>query len=455
MADSSGTTIGPTITSNISLIGWVSVVMPVEVNVDIVLPTTTIDPTNRMIVRLYLSNNDATAHSVVYYTEGNSYYSFVVTSVGAIAGTSGTSGTNGTSGTSVSVPGLNNEVLTSDGSGGIVAESNMTFDGSQLSVTGTVVTHGFALPNIDTSTGYLTTSTPMVTSTSIDWLSRIAYDVSSTSSINWTSRYLTDSYPSTSVDWETKYLNAYDLFTSGSTLSVDWDNRSLYSFSPLPMPTSVLSVDWQNRDLYDSNGASSLSWRGRELVNPIGITGLSWKGQTFLTSDVYQRDYKSEVTQDAVSTNYNNPYTSYLGDIIESDGIVTYIDSSVTEGMLVYLYLGVWAPVDQSSIRSTYLLGIAHNLVPAPPNLSGWILLEGHVVIDDTSTSGPYVASAGYGRPIYIEDSTTTGTMSTIIPTTASGTNIVRLLGHCYQQNSSTTTQWMMKFRPSNDWIEI
>ena len=123
--------------------------------------------------------------------------------------------------------------------------------------------------------------------------------------------------------------------------------------------------------------------------------------------------------------------------------------------MLVYLYLGVWAPVDQAGIRSTHLLGIAHNLVPAPPNLSGWILLEGHVVIDDTSTSGPYVASAGYGLPIYIEDSTTTGTMSTVVPTTTSGTNIVRLLGHCYQQNSGTSTQWMMKFRPSNDWVEI
>jgi hypothetical protein len=295
----------------------------------------------------------------------------------------------------------------------------------------------------------------MLTTTSIDWLSRIAYDVSSTSSIDWTSRYLTDSYPITSVDWETKYLNAYDLTTSGATLSVDWDSRSLYSFRPLPMPTSTLSVDWQNRTLNDSGGVTSLGWRDRVLYTPNGTTSLNWTDDTFLDSNVYQRDYKSAVIQNAVSNTYNNPYVSYLGDVIESDGTVTYIDSSVTEGMLVYLYLGVWTPVDQSSTRSTYLLGIAHNLVPAPPNLSGWILLEGHVVIDDTSTSGPYVASAGYGRPIYIEDSTTTGTMSTIIPTTASGTNIVRLLGHCYQQNGGTPTQWMMKFRPSNDWVQI
>ena len=49
------------------------------------------------------------------------------------AGTSGSSGTSGTSGTSPVVPGLNNELLTSDGSGSLVAESNLTFDGSNLS----------------------------------------------------------------------------------------------------------------------------------------------------------------------------------------------------------------------------------------------------------------------------------------------------------------------------------
>jgi hypothetical protein len=426
------------------------------VNVDIVLPTTTIDPTNRMIVRLYLNNNDATSHSVVYSTEGNSYYSFVVTSVGAIAGTSGTSGTNGTSGTSVSVPGLNNEVLTSDGSGGIVAESNMTFDGSQLSVTGTVVTNGFALPNINTSTGSLTTATPMVTVKSIDWLSRIAYDVTSTSSIDWTSRYLTDSYPSTSVDWENKYLMTYDFFTSGDTLSVDWNSRALYTFSPLPSPTSVLSVDWKNRGLYDSTGTISLAWKDRNLLTTNGTNiGLNWSDDTILNSDVYQRDYKSAAIQDVVSTNYAIPSLSYLGDVIESDGIVTYIDSTVTDGMLVYLLSGVWFPVDQSNVNASLLLGIAHNLAPSPPNQSGWILLEGHVVVDDSGLTLPYVQSASYGRPIYIKDSTTTGEMSTQIPTTTSGNNIVRLLGHCYQQNSSTTSQWMMKFRPSNDWIQI
>ena len=82
LADSTGTPIGSTITSNVASIGWVSAAVPVVVNLNITLPTTTINPTNRMIVRLYLNNDESFPKSIVYYTEGNSYYSLVVTSLG-------------------------------------------------------------------------------------------------------------------------------------------------------------------------------------------------------------------------------------------------------------------------------------------------------------------------------------------------------------------------------------
>jgi hypothetical protein len=244
--------------------------------------------------------------------------------------------------------------------------------------------------------------------------------------------------------------------------NIDSRNRQLY-VAPLfpPSATAVLSVDWGSRTLNDTNGNSSVSWRNRDLLTSNSVIGLDWTDDTYLSSDVYQRDYKSAATQDAVSTTYNDPSKSYLGDVIESDGTTTVIDSTVTAGMLVYLDTNtVWYPVNQAATGATKLLGIAHNLVSLPPNppfptnQSGQILLEGHVVIDDTSTSGPYVAGADHGLPIYIRNNTTTGTMSTTLPT-ATGSNIVRVLGHCYQQNSGTSTQWMMKFRPSNDWVEI
>jgi len=107
----SGQTIGPIITSNVSLINWLDGSTPVEVNVDITIPTTTIDPTNRMIVRIYLNNQKGSSKNVTFYTEGVSYYSFVLTSVGAIAGSSGISGSSGTSAqplTELSISGATN-----------------------------------------------------------------------------------------------------------------------------------------------------------------------------------------------------------------------------------------------------------------------------------------------------------------------------------------------------------
>jgi hypothetical protein len=50
------------------------------------------------------------------------------------SGTNGASGTNGTSGNSIVAPGSNNEILTSNGAGGIVAENLATFDGVTLAL---------------------------------------------------------------------------------------------------------------------------------------------------------------------------------------------------------------------------------------------------------------------------------------------------------------------------------
>jgi collagen type VII alpha len=50
------------------------------------------------------------------------------------SGIAGTSGTSGSSGTSPSVSGSDNQILTSNGAGGINAESLLTFDGTKLSV---------------------------------------------------------------------------------------------------------------------------------------------------------------------------------------------------------------------------------------------------------------------------------------------------------------------------------
>jgi hypothetical protein len=115
LTDSAGTPIGPTISSNKALIGWVDAINTVETLVDITLPTTAIDPTNKMAAYIRLDNNDSSSHAVQWHTEGSNDYSYVVTSIAAASGTSGTSGVNGTSGTS----GVNGAVGATGPAGGI------------------------------------------------------------------------------------------------------------------------------------------------------------------------------------------------------------------------------------------------------------------------------------------------------------------------------------------------
>lgn len=98
LTDSLGNPIGSPIISQLKDIGW-DFSNPVETQIEVVLPTTGINPTNRMEVRVQVINNDSTARDVSFSTE-NGNYSFVVTSVGVSAATSGSSGQSGAAGSS-------------------------------------------------------------------------------------------------------------------------------------------------------------------------------------------------------------------------------------------------------------------------------------------------------------------------------------------------------------------
>jgi hypothetical protein len=113
LANSAGVPYGPIITSGLAEIGY-NAGNPDETNIEVVLPTTAISTTDRMICKLYLNNEDNANRSVVWSTE-NGYYSFVITSVGVVGnqgpqgpqgptglqgftGPQGNAGTNGTDG---------------------------------------------------------------------------------------------------------------------------------------------------------------------------------------------------------------------------------------------------------------------------------------------------------------------------------------------------------------------
>ena len=104
LANSSGIGYGTLFQSGTSLITYIDAVTPAECTPDLVLSTATINPTDRMIVKVYAKNVGSGTHNITLYTEGTSYYSFVVTSVGVVGnqgplGPQGVAGPNNLSGT--------------------------------------------------------------------------------------------------------------------------------------------------------------------------------------------------------------------------------------------------------------------------------------------------------------------------------------------------------------------
>lgn len=144
--------------------------------------------------------------------------------------------------------------------------------------------------------------------------------------------------------------------------------------------------------------------------------------------------------------NEQEPFTltvNYSGDVIEGN-----IHGSVSQWDLVSLDPnGTWYGTDDTTINSTYLLGIYLG------NISGdLILLEGHITVNEGIGGSPDIQGLATGIPIYIRDGGV-GDMSTTLPTTTG--NYVRICGHAYYKSGGASDTYIMKFRPSNDWIQL
>ena len=220
----------------------------------------------------------------------------------------------------------------------------------------------------------------------------------------------------TSVDWFNRAL--YDSFT---TSSVDWEGRVLYDSS------TVTCIDWSGRNLADSTGANSVEWEVRYLRTPGSVKAFTWGENDYVAgSQIYQSRTIAIETQDLFSNNI----LTYSGQAISAT-----IDNSSNAGELVYLSgSNIWYPIDQTTDASTNMLGI---------NIDGInVLLEGDIVLDN-------VDGTTFGAPLYIQEGGVI--LSSQIPTSG----YVRVLGHLYYQNTTTLTNYIVKFRPSNDWYEI
>ena len=264
---------------------------------------------------------------------------------------------------------------------------------------------------------------------------------SATGSLNTSNRTLQDDRNKNTIDWNNRLL--YDSQTP-PTISAFWDSRILYSL------TGVESVKWDNRYLTDTSANISVDWESRILTNENADPALNWSviaNGYAIESNYYYRSSIGLPEQqgfiDTVPTLTNT--VNYAGEVIRAT-----VDVSVAIHDLVFLETdGIWYQLTQGGQQCTKLLGICLD------KTAGTILLEGTLTVLSTHATysdSPLVQGVDSGDPIYIKDGF--GTVMSPIPPTNSG-QYVRVLGHAYQQGNTYTDYWIMKFRPSNDWITI
>jgi hypothetical protein len=268
---------------------------------------------------------------------------------------------------------------------------------------------------------------------------RAIYDLVGTLSINASARRLHDSTGVPSILWENRIGT-----DSTANPSIDWETRILYD------PTNVSSIDWVNRISVDPFGVSSTDWASRQLFNSAGDTAINWEYLSQAQAIDINSYTRKTLTLGTVVENFSNlpVYTTFNPDGEILKGVT--LDGTVVNFDLVYLETdNKWYPVAQGTADCSKLLGIAWNVGTGKET----ILIEGTMVVNDgTYSDTPVVQSINFGLPIYIRESAG-NTMSTVVPTTAG--QYVRILGHIYYQSTGASNYWVMKFRPSNEWIEL
>lgn len=217
----------------------------------------------------------------------------------------------------------------------------------------------------------------------------------------------------------------YGTLTTNGSNKVDWQGGVLV--------TSVgnNSVDWENYILNDSSATPSVDWNSRALYTLNGTTAFEYStaADDTVASQLYIGNYTSGQVQRNLSENI-----LYSGHTIQGT-----IDASVSPYDIMYLDTdGIWYSLKNLPVVSTKMVGI---------EVGGNILIEGDMTVSDDGSAGTYVVSADHGLPVYL--SGTTGQLTTVVP----GSDVIRIVGHIYYQNPVSTNVWLMKFRPSNDWV--
>lgn len=295
---------------------------------------------------------------------------------------------------------------------------------------------------------------------SVDWQNRITIDTGNKTSINWQNRQLKDSSGNENFNWSSGIKITGSALVSGSltvTGSLTVSGSSTFTnIGPAQFsgsfgvqgtgtgvagPFAAIEIDDANfsRKLYDyTAGSASIDFGNRNLLTANGMPAISWDGSV----GIYTTNLYNSQTIDSATRGNLYGFNVQGGQTLAE----SYFDITVMDNDLVYLNTdGQWYQVDQTTNSSTKMLGIAKSVF----SQTGSVLIEGDIVVT-TGTGYPAVANAGYGLPVYIKQGA-----GTAMDTTAPVSGYVRLLGHCYYTPYAGSTEWIMKFRPSNEWIEL
>lgn len=333
-------------------------------------------------------------------------------------------------------------------------------------------TGGF--PTLEWASRYLNDASGNI---SVDWGNRLTKDSSNKESIDYQNRQLKNSNGNEVLNWQSGVtitgsaivsgslestgsfsVQTYNSFLAATATAIELNDttRRIYDTSGLLSIDALFrtanyqnlspSIDWQNSFLYDSLGNTSLNWGTRSLLDSSNTVVFNWDAFALnykIETNTYLKRFIEVGTQDLFS-DVGVVGFNYEGEVIEAT-----LDGTVNQFDLVYLETdGKWYPVAQGTADCTKLLGICAETGARPK-----VILEGSITVNDgTYIDTPIVQGINFGLPIYVRESAG-NTMSTVVPTTAG--QYVRILGHAYYQNTGSPEYWTIKFRPSNEWIEL
>jgi hypothetical protein len=130
---------------------------------------------------------------------------------------------------------------------------------------------------------------------------------------------------------------------------------------------------------------------------------------------------------------YHNIYKN-----LSAYGSLVYLDYTHTE----------WYPIDQTTDVCSRYLGISADKP---------VLTEGYFEVTDAADPYgvlPQITEPLLGMPVYIREASHGGandSFTCTIPTSG----IVRVVGHIVAQGDAKPNNYIIKFKPSNDWYEI